>query len=255
VSPSPDDWAPVFLIGVDGEVNAANKLGACTTAGGTRKQEDFGIVFGMPQEALDWEDQQPVPEVDEGPDSPTGQEAPRVLLGFVQYNGTNFTAVKDFSPSGVRRRNAGVRGGVFESTDGQVVTRFGETDKDALSISIAGAVPILTVDRKGNLSIQGTLQSALKGDVKVASGIATDGATLPLPVGVAETDVGSRVTLHVFLRPVIDLGTIAVPIECSVDGSRRVRCQVVAWNSSATKFDDPAAGRVDFVLLAASKGT
>jgi len=252
ISPAPTDWAPVFLIGLDADVDGTSNLGQCTTAGANRKREDFSIVFGMPQDANGWEDAQPSPQIDEGPDNPMGQEAPRVLLGFVQYDGTHFTAVKDFAPDGTRRRNAGVRGGVFESTDGQVVTRFGEPDADALSISVDGAPPILTVDRKGNLTIQGTLQSAIKGDVKVSSGIATDGTKLPLPAGVAETDVGTHVTVHVFLRPVIDPVVLAVPVECAVDGERRVRCQISQW--TGTKFDDPAPGRGDFMLLAASKG-
>lgn len=252
ISPAPTDWAPVFLIGLDADVDGTTTLGECTTAGANRKREDFSIVFGMPQDANGWEDAQPQPEIDEGPDNPMGQEAPRVLLGFVQYDGTNFTAVKDFAPDGTRRRNAGVRGGVFESTDGHVVTRFGEPDADALSISVDGAPPILTVDRKGNLTIQGTLQSAIKGDVKVSSGIATDGTQLPLPAGVDETDAGTKVTVHVFLRPVVDLGVIALPIECTVDTARRVRCQIVEWSGGA--FSAPKAGRVDFILIAASKG-
>ena len=104
-----------------------------------------------------------------------------MLLGFVQWKSTNFTAVQDESPANVRRRYAGVRGGAFESPDGSVLALVGDRTTEALSFQVkGGTTPILRLDRTGNLTIQGTLNSALKGDVKISSGIASDGVTASL---------------------------------------------------------------------------
>jgi hypothetical protein len=250
------DWYPVFIIGVESDSTGSQALGRCSANPGVRRREDVEIEFGRPQEAINWEDQ-PVAEVEVGPDTPSGQSAARVLVGFVQWN-TNqgtFTAAKEFSPT-VRRRGAGARGGAFESIDGSVLGRFGDAENEAFALVVDGKPPLLSVDRKGNLTIQGTLSSALKSDVKVSSGIATDGTKLPLPDGVAEADVGTRVTVHVFLRPLVT-EVPSLPTECRVDEFRRVRC--VAWSLKAptagtATWDAPAEARVEYLLIAAPKG-
>lgn len=219
------DWFPVFLLGVD-EIASGTSLGVCGDIAGRRTRERYEVQFGRPQEAIDWEEQDE-PEVDEGPDLPTGGTAARVLLGFVQWdsNKNNFTAVEAFSPAGIKRRYAGVRGGAFESPDGKILALVAGAEKDAIAVHVdGGSNPVFRLDRQGNLSIQGTLESALKGDVKVSSGVASDGVKLPLPSGVKEEDVGKKLALHIFLRPLIEMALI--PVECSVDDQRRLRCQV-----------------------------
>jgi hypothetical protein len=259
VSGGEEDWFPVFLVGVEEVVAGGASLGACGGAGGRRTREAYEIEYGRPQEAIDWERQE-VADVDEGPDVPPGQNAPRVLLGFVQWKSSNFAAVKDNSPADVRRRYAGVRGGAFESPDSSILALVGDTPKEALSFSVdGGSNPILLLDRQGNLSIQGTLNSALRGDVKVSSGSASDGVKLPLPAGVKETDVGKKLALHVFLRPIVVPGTILVAAECAVDDQRRVRCRVreltgapganAKWGVSDTTWP------VDYLLVVGPKGT
>jgi hypothetical protein len=259
VTGAEDDWFPVFLVGVDQPAIGGKRLGACAGAGGRRTLEDFEIEFGRPQEALDWEAQD-APDVDEGPDTPAGQFAARVLLGFVQWKNGNFAAVNDASPAGVRRRLAGVRGGSMESIDGTVLARVGDSAQEALAFSIEGGPPILQLDRKGNLFIQGSLQAALSGDVKVSSGVATNGSKLPLPEGVAEADVGNKVTAHAFLRPRVD--GLFLTIECGVDDARRVRCRVtpIVANTTAVpgvklaEIKDEVLAEVDYLLVVAAKG-
>jgi hypothetical protein len=257
VSGGEEDWFPVFLVGVDEVVTAGSAFGACGGVRGRRALERYEIEYGRPQEAIDW-DQQNAPDVDEGPDASPGQSAPRVLLGFVQSKNDNFSAVKDASPTNIRRRYAGVRGGAFESPNGTVVALVGDTEKEAISVRAdGGSNPILTLDRKGNLSIQGTLQSALKGDVKVSSGVASDGVKLPLPAGVKESDVGTKLSLHVFVRPFVDM--MLVPVECTVDDQRRVRCRVRELKDQGLgnppTLDSAQAWPVDYLLFVGPKGT
>lgn len=257
VSGGEDDWFPVFVVGVDEQVTASSGFDSCGGLAGRRTRERYEIEFGRPQEALDWEDQ-PEPEVDEGPDLPAGQSAVRVLLGFVQWKNNNFTAVRDDSPANVRRRYAGVRGGAFESPDGSVLALVGDRDTEALSFQVTGGTsPILRLDRKGNLFIQGTLNSALKGDVKISSGIASDGVKLPLPAGVNEADVGEKLAVHVFVRPIVD--TMLVPTECEVDEQRRVRCRVrdlrETMPAGTLSLDQPRSCPVLYMLAVTPKGT
>jgi hypothetical protein len=255
VSGGEEDWFPVFLVGVDEEVTASTGFDSCGGLAGRRTRERYEIEFGRPQEALDWEEQT-APEVDEGPDLPAGQQAARVLLGFVQWKKSNFVAVRDDSPADVRRRYAGVRGGAFESPDAAVLALVGDRETEALSFQLKDATnPILRLDRKGNLFIQGTLNSALKGDVKIASGIASDGAMLPLPAGVKEEDV-DKLAVHVFVRPLTQ-GTL-VAEQCEVDDQRRVRCRVrdlVVASTGDVTAEPPKSWPVEYLLAVAAKGT
>ncbi len=253
-----EDWFPVFLVGVDEVVTGGSAFGACGGATGRRAREAYEIEYGRPQEAIDWEEQDE-PEVDEGPDLPSGENAPRVLLGFVQWKNDGFAAVKDASPTNIRRRYAGVHGGSIESPDGSVLALIADTTKEALSFRVDGGTsPILALDRQGNLTIQGTLESALKGEVKISSGVASDGVKLPLPRGVKESDVGSKLALHVFLRPAV-AGALLVAEECAADDQRRVRCRVrrltVDGAGDVTADATAVAWPVDYLLIVGPKGT
>ena len=257
-----DDWFPVFLVGIDEVVSSNVVFGSCGSVAGRRAREAYEIEYGRPQEAIDWEIQDQ-PDVGDGPELPATGTASRVLLGFVQWKNNNFAAAKDSSPGNVRPRHAGLRGGSIESPDGSVLGLLGDTEKEALSFHVGGSnTPIFSLDRQGNLSIQGTLNSALKGDIKVSSGVASDGVKLPLPAGVNESDVGSKLSLHIFVRPAVASGRMLVTAECAVDDQRRVRCRVLELDATATGagtaakwLDGPKSWPADYLLVAGPKGT
>jgi hypothetical protein len=121
---------------------------------------------------------------------------------------------------------------------------------------------VLTVKSNGDIITPGTVQSkSSSGTVYVQSGMATDGVVLPLPSGVKAEDVApDKGTLHVqvsmrlssLIPPAAPVGAdwAPVPLQCSVDSDRRVRC-VVRWvqvPAAAPNFVD-LPGVCDYVLL------
>jgi hypothetical protein len=264
VSGPKDAWFPVFLIGISQTVAGAATTGACGGSGGQRVEERFQIQFGRPDQADGWEDaeQAKVPAVDEGPDSPSAQDIPQVLLGFVQWDPGppgRFTKAALANSTGVTPRYAGVRGGAWESVDSSVRLDVGADDQQALAVRVksAGDQPILTLSRQGNLTIQGTINTALPLQVRLASGVATDGVKLPLPAGVAESDVGVTVTLHVVVAPRATDPLVA--LECGVDDQRRVRCRAATLTlagagNAVNQLAAAAYWPVDFLVLAGPKG-
>ena len=135
--------------------------------------------------------------------------------------------------------------------------------RDGPLLNAAGIVtPVLTVKSNGDIITPGTVQSkSSSGTVYVQSGLATDGVVLPLPTGVKAEDVApDKGTLHVqvsmrlegLVPPAAPAGTnwAPVPIECSVDADRRVRCQVrwVRIPAAAPNFVD-LPGVCNYVLM------
>ncbi len=256
-------WFPVFLVGLDEAASTPGMGGAC--GGGARQgmRETYELQIGRAQEVDTWESDQTEPEVDEGPDAPQGQEQPRVLVGFVQWDTDqgNFKAVSAKTPSGARARRAGLRGNAIESADARVLMLLGDSEDEALSIQQGKKEPLLKLESSGDLWIKGALKSVVKQGVQVSSGIATDGTRLPLPVGMSESDAAA-LNVNVFVQALAS----SVPqlvVECGVDAQRRVRCLVRpftgALDQSTNKYgpgglDVPRPWSVSYLVVVSPKG-
>lgn len=270
---------PVLLIGRDRSAASSTfSMGDCANPEPTRQVEDFEITFRGPGEDLDLLDQTP-PDISDGPGNGTGS-AWLVLLGYVKWDNNikKFTGF-DVVSGGIGRRYAGVladevaaRGGslVFrtrtKSESGKPALVLDETDGGELKFGLLNAAgivtPVLTVKSNGDIITPGTVQSkSSSGTVYVQSGLATDGVVLPLPTGVKAEDVAAdKGTLHVqvsmrlegLVPPANPVGAswAPVPIECSVDSDRRVRCQVrwVQVPAAAPNFVD-LPGVCNYVLM------
>jgi hypothetical protein len=103
-----DAWFPVFLVGRDVQASSAALGTWCGAASGGRTQEGWVLEFGRPGDAATL-DQQPVPAPSAGP----GNQAWKVLVGFVRWDGTigtgKFTDVATVDDQGTAVRFAGVR--------------------------------------------------------------------------------------------------------------------------------------------------
>jgi hypothetical protein len=184
-----------------------------------------------------------------------------VLVGFVQWNALagNFSGAAAQNDAGETPQYVGVNASevtsgsgslllsthrasqqgtnpimalqLEESPDGEFV--FGKLNSDGT------VTPVLTINAKGDLTTQGQIRGALAaGGVKIESGLATHGMTLPLPSGVTEDQVASGdalvqtfVSLHLNGKENPDpsiAGALwgAFPLECYVDDQRRVHCRV-----------------------------
>jgi hypothetical protein len=136
--------------------------------------------------------------------------------------------------------------------DGQLV--FGKLNPDG---TIA---PVLTVKSTGEVIATGQISGAVKpGSVQVQSGVAFDGMTLPLPLGIDPADVAAgRVTLHIHVSLRMDQVQTPhqyfLPYECFVDTStRRVHCRVQQWDLAvAVPVPGPVlASGCDYMVIAA----
>ncbi|MGW4523934.1 hypothetical protein [Amycolatopsis sp. NPDC004378] len=264
---------PVFLTAADRAQPATGPTSCASSAGPTRVEESYQILFKRLGDERLVADQQP-PAVNAAPAAPPVQWL--VLLGFVQWTAGHFTAVFP-TARGVAPRFAGVRADTVSARSGTLALRtqpaVGE-GKPALVLSGSDAPtlvyglykgtgevdPLMTVEANGNLTIAGSFSGQISaGSVLATSGSATDGMVLPLPSGVTPEEVADgRVSLHVYVTPRIppsDKG-LTVPAEATVDDQRRVRCRLRFYDPAAT----PAAvteepGSVDFLVLATVAAT
>jgi hypothetical protein len=243
------DTYPVFIVGKDKTAPASTGLsGLCNDAQPSRVVEGYEYEFGRPGDELSL-DEQTLPDVADGPG---GDQAFRVLLGFVKKKGTSGAwkpgEPSDVSPAGVARRYAGVRADdvsargtsltlhTSNGAQGKPVLKIDETDGALLTFGLQGAAPVFTVNAKGDLIITGKFGTGTpKGSAILAqSGVASDGVILPLPTGVTRAMVDQgQVTLHVQVSarasndapPSAGLWG-AFPLECFVDDTYRVHCGV-----------------------------
>ena len=184
-------------------------------------------------------------------------------MGFVQSNknGDKFTDFK-YEVNGIGRKYAGVQADEVAARGGSLKLRtqttpqakkpaltLDETDDGRLQFGSLDAlgrlVPVFTVDAQGNVTAEGKIKGALTtGTVQVESGIATDGAILPLPTGITEKQVADGdaiVQTQVSLRltgEVLPPGNVnaseqwgAFPLEAWVDADRRLHCQCAGSGS------------------------
>jgi hypothetical protein len=273
-------YYPVFISGRDqAQQQSESPLAACNNGGPSKIEEHVDVAFGRVEDAADPGNEE-VDQVQDGPGGGVGVQPWRVLVGFVQWDSTikRFVATQD-SHDGVRRIYAGVRADDVTARGGTVTLRSaerGENGTAALSVSndegglmLFGlqnsqgeVIPVFSVNAKGDLHAQGKITGAIAGGVQVQSGVAFDGATLPLPAGISQEQVDSgEVTIQAQVSP--HYGEPALPsptagerwmmrpIECRVQG-RRVLCRV-RWEYTDPAIPVPVVelpGACDFTLLA-----
>ena len=258
VNPKAGFWYPVFLTGQDEPAPPSTNLtGACNSSQPTRIQENPSIEYGSPGSELNL-DQQTLPALSDGPADGTTSDPWRILVGFVSWVGAipQFADVQTVSPDSlIGPRYVGVNAAsvvsesgtvklathpanfagqaasmaleIHEQNDGEFV--FGKQNPDG---SIA---QVLTISSNGDITAAGKVTGAVTpGSVQVQSGIASDGMTLPLPIGIdpASVDAG-KVELFIHVTPHYEQpmgptgGTyFPVPYECRVDDKRQIHCRL-----------------------------
>jgi hypothetical protein len=272
--PGDPPWFPVFLVGRD-EASLVPAAGATACGPGqtTRTVENFVIEFGRPGDAAKL-DQQRASVFSVGP----GDGAWKVLVGFVRWNSTigKFTDIGT-GDDGIGVRYAGAQADEVAARGGTLILRSAprtEAAKPAVVMDTANGgelrfglqdafgkiKPVFTVNAKGDVVAVGKLQGGAvePGTTQVQSGTATDGIILPLPPGVTEQMVEpGKATVHILLTPRVD-GTPTpgfpdqwggFPVECFVDGDRRLHCLIRWLRLTGTPTVRDLPGLCDYLLI------
>jgi hypothetical protein len=274
---------PVFLTGLDQPAPASSSLtGACDSSQSTRTQENYNISYGAPGSELSVADQT-APGITDGPDDGITRSW-KILLGFVTWkaDASLFHGVEDFNPlTGIGRRYVGINAAEVVSSSGSLLlathpaTFKGQNSIMAVRIHEArndgelvfgklnpdGTIaPVFTIKSTGDVVATGQISGAVTpGSVQVQSGVAFDGMTLPLPLGINPADVAAgRATLHIHVSTRMDQVQIpaqySLPYECFVDSTtRQVHCRIQQWNMTT---GPPTAGAIlasscDYIVIAA----
>jgi hypothetical protein len=266
-SPQAKTNYPVLLYGIDSAAPAQPlTTGPCAPGSQpTRTQEGYGLAYGALGAELHLDEQQ-VPDESAGP-VPVGGQPWQVLIGFVQWDSTSqqFSAATTDGRryAGVKADTVAARSGTLElrsqptATPGQPVLTIGG-DPPMLTFGLYQGVstvaPRLTVNAQGDVTATGTITGALtQGQIRVQSGSITHGLPIPLPEGITQDQVDRGVViLHMHLTPHTPQsvsGTWYVPVECSVDASRQLTCQVmIGTGSSLSGTVKP--GTADYLIVA-----
>ncbi len=264
---------PVMLLGRDQvQKSSAFSSSVCAAAQPTRTEESFEVIFGRVGDATELH-KQIVPEVSEGL---TSSSSWKVLLGYVKWDGSHFSAVAT-EDSGVSPRYAGVIADDVMARADRLSLRSADrnlADKAALEIDNqndgemrfglqddqGNVVPVFTVNAKGDVKAEGKILGGIAGGVQIESGVITDGALVPLPVGVTQqliNDGGATIQIHLSPRfqqpaslPFLALPAywIMQPLECYADG-RRVVC-LVRWEASDGSATLVMPGVCDYQVFA-----
>jgi hypothetical protein len=262
---------PILLHRLDSAAPAPPlTTGACGPGGQpTRTQEGFAITYGGLGADLDL-DQQQVPDVSAGP-GPVNGNPWQVLVGFVQWDSSarQFTSA---TQQGLRY--AGVKADTVSARSGTLALRSQPAATPGQPVLVIGGNPLgltfglyqggnavdarLTVSAQGDVTATGTIKGALaQGEVRVQSGIVTDGLVIPLPEGITQDQVDrGAVTLHLHVTPHTPQsvpGTWYVPVDCSVDASRQLSCQVMIGTGSSLS-GTVKSGAADYLIVAAVAG-
>jgi hypothetical protein len=261
---------PVFILGRDQRQQAsAMRSSACFRNEPTRTAEGFEIRFGRVGDATTLDEQQ-LPELGDELTS-AAQGGWKILLGFVEWNGTHFTAVSA-EADGIAPRYAGVYAEDVASQSGRLTLRSRDrrqSDKAALVIdnendgemrfglqdSNGKVVPVFTVNAKGDVKAEGKILGAIAGGVQIESGVISDGALVPLPAGITQELLDSgQASFHVQLTPRYEPLAllpgppanhfwIMQPLECYLEG-RHVNCKVLWQQIDPTANVNSAARQV-----------
>ena len=292
VFPQPDKTIlyPVFLVGLDQAAPASSTLtGACNSAQSTRTQESYNIVFGAPGSELKLSEQA-LPGFADGVDDGVSQSW-NILLGYVTWDVTStqkqFTGSADFnSDNNVGRQYVGVNAAKVVSGSGALLLAThpaAATSPNAImAVSIqevsndgqllfgklnadGSLVPVFTVKSTGDVIATGQISGKVTpGSMQVQSGIALDGMTLPLPVGIDPADVAAgKVTLHIHVSlrldqlqpPAVTAGQIwaPFPFECHADPATRQLHSRLMWRDLASPAGAPQIlpAYCDYTVIAA----
>jgi len=259
---------PILLQGLDTSPAAAMlSTGACGPGGqATRTEDGFALTYGALGADLSLDGQQ-VPDLTAGPVPVTGQPW-QVLVGFVQCDasGQHFTAA-----TVAGRRYVGVKADTVSALSGTLALRSQPTATPGQPVLVVGGDPpltfglyqggssvasLLTVSAQGDVTASGSIKGLLaQGETRIQSGTATDGLIIPLPAGISQDQIDNgNVTVHLFLTPHTPQSTPAtwyVPVDCSVDTSRRLSCQVIVGaSSSLTGTAQQQPGAADYLVVA-----
>jgi hypothetical protein len=197
-------------------------------------------------------------------------------------NTSQFLGAEDFNPfTGVGRQYVGVNAAEVVSASGSLLlathpatfkgqnsimaVRIQEVPNDGQlvfgKLNPDGTIaPVLTVKSTGDVVATGQISGAVTpGSVQVQSGIAFDGMTLPLPLGIDPADVAAgKVTLHVHVSLRMDQvqspNRYVLPYECFVDsGTRQVHCRIQQWDLTTGPPTAHAilASSCDYMVIAA----
>ena len=271
-----DEPYPVFLTAADRDPAQSPRADSCSgTAGQTRVEESYQILFGRLGDERLIADQQP-PAVGSAPADPPARWL--ILLGYVRWTAGHLTGIET-KARGVGLRYAGVRADTVAARSGVLTLRTSPTVQEGQpAVVLSGGdppslvfglyqgngtvAPLMTLAANGNLTIQGSFAGRSSvGSVLVASGTASDGMLLPLPAGVTKEDVAEgRVVLHTQLTPrALPTATnqaLQSVAEATVDSDRRVRCRVRVYDPTAAPADvSELRGVVDFLVLATVAAT
>jgi hypothetical protein len=275
-------WHAVFLTGRDESAPGQSLSRGCGSgAQPTRTDEAYVVSYGFPGDA--GEDQLTV-EVTDGPEADT---AVRVLVGYVQWDGTtNFGDARSVVPAQgasprLSPRYAGVRADEVVARSGILALRADEGDtrdkRPALVLDgeqggemrfglqdARGEVnTVFSVNSAGDVFLRGVIKNRNR-DVWVESGTISDGMMVPLPAGVTQDKIDAgQIALHVIVTPrrVSELqppgvaaGTfIKEPFECRVDG-RRVFVRERWFDLGNVPTFNTYPGACDYVVLASASG-
>jgi hypothetical protein len=272
VAPHAGIWYPVYLSGSDQAAPASSALmGACNSSQSSSTQEQASVSFGTPGSELSLATQTASAFSDGA-----GEGGWLILVGYVQCNPTIslFTACSSQSQGGGPAPNyVGVNASQVISESGSLLLAthpagfsgtnpvMGMQIQEASSgpqlvfgqLNAAGSVSpaLLTVTSAGDLIVTGQISGAVApGSVQVQSGIAFDGMTLPLPIGVDSGAVAAgQVTVHTHLsvhygglHPPNATHVLPVPLDCWADpATLLIHCRL-KWYDPSSMGTAPMVG-------------
>lgn len=248
-SPQKDVWYPVFIVGVDQQAPPSSNLtGACNPNQPTRMQEYYQFQIGPAGPQLNTQTP-PVPG-----DTVPGNGSWKVLLGFVQFDTTSSSSTPPFAKAssspegGAGPQYVGINAAEVESPSGSLllsthppgysganpVMGVQITEANGGQLIFGKVNPDGSVTPGAVITSQGLVPGAVApGTIQVQSGIACDGMTLPMPLGISLSDIGAREVAHIHVSLRMDNpqppsgGTfVMLPLECSVDSNLQVHCRV-----------------------------
>jgi hypothetical protein len=273
-------WHPVFLNARDERTTPpALSRGCGSVSQPTRTNEAYTISYGFPGDDAGV---LPPVEVSDGPES---DSVVRVLIGYVQWDGTsNFGDAKAMPKKGLSTPYAGARADEVVARSGALALRAdlgaardkrpalvldgddGGEMRFGLQDARGDIVTVFKVNAAGDLTLSGVITGPFgKTNVWVDSGTISDGMTIPLPPGVTQDKVDAgQIVLHITVTPrrIAELRPpnqatgvyVKEPFECRVDG-RRVFVRERWFDTGAMTAPTTIPAACDYVIVASTAGS